>query len=198
MTDDPDNVIDFGKASQAGGRTNNGALVNGFSIRAATAADHPFLREVLWLAFRWRDPEPPPVPDSLPHEVAKYVLDFPRRSDHGVVATNEAGCPAGAAWYRLLTPAEPGYGFVDAEAPEITIAVRPEFRGRGIGSSLLQQLLADAKAQGLTRVSLSTEPDNPALGMYLRAGFRRVGECGGSWTMVGDCAPGGASPHEHP
>ncbi len=30
----------------------------------------------------------------------------------------------------------------------------------------------------------SVEPDNPALRLYERHGFRKVGESGGSWTML--------------
>lgn len=178
--------------------TRDRVMVYDFSIRAATAADHPFLREMLWLAFRWREAEPPPLPDTLPQEIRKYVADFPRGSDYGLMAIAETGAPAGAAWYRLLSPSEPGYGFVDAETPEITIAVRPEFRGHGLGTNLLHKLLAYAGAQGLTRVSLSVEPDNPAVGLYSRVGFARVAECGGSWTMAVDCSPRPDRPVPHP
>jgi GNAT superfamily N-acetyltransferase len=39
---------------------------------------------------------------------------------------------------------ETGCGFVDSETPELSVAVRPEYRGRGIGTLLLRRLLAEA------------------------------------------------------
>ncbi len=77
-----------------------------------------------------------------------------------------------------------GYGFVDEETPELSIAVVPSRRGKGIGDELLDALLEQARADGFTQVSLSVEPDNPALRLYERHGFEKVGESGGSATML--------------
>ena len=70
--------------------------------------------------------------------------------------------------------AQPGYGFVDEQTPELTIAVVPSRRGRGYGAELLTSLLAQAKEDGFGAVSLSVEPDNPALALYERHGFEKV------------------------
>ena len=94
------------------------------------------------------------------------------------------GNPVGAAWYRLFKQEEPGYGFVDEQTPELSIAVVPSRRGKGYGEELLQALLQEAKANGFTQISLSVEPANPALRLYERFGFEKVGESGGSWTML--------------
>jgi ribosomal protein S18 acetylase RimI-like enzyme len=100
-----------------------------------------------------------------------------------VVAYSDAG-NVGAAWYRLFKEREPGYGFVDEQTPELSIAVVPSCRGKGYGEELLAALLAHAKKDGFEQISLSVEPDNPALRLYERYGFRKVGESGGSWTML--------------
>ena len=60
----------------------------------------------------------------------------------------------------------------------------PSCRGKGYGDELLSGLLAQAKRDGFRQISLSVEPDNPALRLYERHGFEKVGESGGSWTMV--------------
>jgi ribosomal protein S18 acetylase RimI-like enzyme len=73
---------------------------------------------------------------------------------------------------------------VDEETPELTIAVVPSCRGKGYGDELLGGLLARAKRDGFRQISLSVEPDNPALRLYERHGFEKVGESGGSWTML--------------
>src|SRR5207245_3540110 len=90
----------------------------------------------------------------------------------------------GAALYRLFKESEPGYGFVDEQTPELSIAVVPSRRGKGFGDELLSALLEQARKDGFTQISLSVEPDNPALRLYERHGFSKVGESGGSWTMV--------------
>ncbi len=102
----------------------------------------------------------------------------------GFVAVDSgSGEPIGAAWLRLLSGDEKGYGYVNDETPELGMAVLPEYRGRGVGSDLLRRLLKSAA--GVYRsVCLSVSVDNPAVRLYGRAGFERVCECGASLTMV--------------
>ena len=57
------------------------------------------------------------------------------------------------------------------------IALAPEFRGRGIGTALLQQLMAEAD-EGGRKLSIHVEMNNPARSLYERLGFRPAGEHG--------------------
>lgn len=57
-----------------------------------------------------------------------------------------------------------------------------QFR-RGVGSDLLGRLLGSA-ASVYRAVCPSVSADNPAVRLYVRAGFERVCECGDSLTMV--------------
>jgi ribosomal protein S18 acetylase RimI-like enzyme len=95
----------------------------------------------------------------------------------------EKGFPVGAAWFRLFTGAEPGYGFVDERTPELAIAVVPSKRGHGVGEELLVALLERARASGYEALSLSVEPGNPARKLYERHGFEVVGQGPEAWTM---------------
>ncbi|MEW5832360.1 MAG: GNAT family N-acetyltransferase [Campylobacterota bacterium] len=52
------------------------------------------------------------------------------------------------------------------------IAVLPEFRGRGIGSEMMSQLLIEAGAL-YERISVSVVSDSPAIRFYERHGFVR-------------------------
>ncbi len=115
-------------------------------------------------------------------ELAHYVSGWPRPGDLGVVA--EDGQPVGAAWLRLLPEHDRGYGFVDAETPQLSISVVPTHRGRGIGSRLLEALIVSARAQRHEALSLSVEPDNPARRLYERCGFQLVGAVDSSLTMM--------------
>ena len=53
--------------------------------------------------------------------------------------------------------------------------VAEPYRRAGVGSTLLQHAIVQARAAGPVRVSLHTEPDNaPALALYTGAGFEPV------------------------
>ena len=52
----------------------------------------------------------------------------------------------------------------------IDIALLPEFRGRGWGSAVLQDLMEDAGLTG-RGVSIHVEKNNPAMSLYKRLGF---------------------------
>lgn len=59
----------------------------------------------------------------------------------------------------------------DAAALEC-VAVRPAHQGRGIGQAMLGQALQRLRSEGVRRVTLSVESDNPrALRLYQRLGF---------------------------
>ena len=125
--------------------------------RAATPADEPFLREMLWLAYNWRDQSVAADHWPDPDGPRRYVEGFGRAGDGGVIA-EEDGVLAGAAWYRLLPESDAGYGYVADDVPELTIGVAAPFRGRGVAGELLERLKAMAAADGLRGLSLSVEP----------------------------------------
>jgi ribosomal protein S18 acetylase RimI-like enzyme len=68
--------------------------------------------------------------------------------------------------------------------PELAIAVLPAFRGRGIGTALLEQMLTHLHATGLEAVSLSVSRSNPARKLYERHGFSLVKNQKNSCTML--------------
>jgi ribosomal protein S18 acetylase RimI-like enzyme len=53
------------------------------------------------------------------------------------------------------------------------IALLPEFRGRGIGRMLMEEILEEGRA-ARKRVTIHVEHDNPARHLYDRLGFRHV------------------------
>jgi GNAT superfamily N-acetyltransferase len=155
-----------------------------FGIRRAGVSDLGFLWEMLAVAVSWRQPEPVPVAEVEADDVfARYLSGWGRGGDLGLVAVR-LDEPLGAAWGRLFTAAEHGYGFLDKGVPEISIGVRRQARGRGIGSALLEALAAEARRAGFAALSLSVERENPAVRLYERAGYRIVGSSDDEdWVM---------------
>jgi ribosomal-protein-alanine N-acetyltransferase len=63
-----------------------------------------------------------------------------------------------------------------SQADVLTMAVATARWGQGIGSALLEALLAEAANRGCVEVFLEVRVDNPrAQGLYARYGFSRIG-----------------------
>ena len=95
--------------------------------------DVRFLRDMLRHAYHWR------IAEDTERPVYRYVQNWGRKGDAGVMALDGPHA-YGAAWYRLFTEDEPGFGFVDEETPEVTIAVVPSRRGKGDSSRSVQAI----------------------------------------------------------
>jgi ribosomal protein S18 acetylase RimI-like enzyme len=148
-------------------------------IRPGGPQDVPFLRDMLRHAYYWRVDR---VSETGEPPVRRYVERWGRPGDTALIAIQDFQ-KVGAAWYRLFTDANAGYGFVDEATPELSIAIVPSRRGSGLGSELLDALLDRARADGYAAISLSVENGSPAVGLYERHGFERVGDDDGGVTM---------------
>jgi GNAT superfamily N-acetyltransferase len=107
-----------------------------------------------------------------------------RPGDTALVA-EERGRPIGLVWYRLFTDAEHGEGYVDEQTPEVAIAVVDGFRGRGVGGRLVTAIHERARHDGVSRISLSVDPENPAKRLYERLGYidYKPGDCLGRMLL---------------
>jgi ribosomal protein S18 acetylase RimI-like enzyme len=147
-------------------------------IRRGNPQDVRFLKDMLRHAFYWRSAGL--VEDA---SLWRYVAGWGRRGDASVIAL-EGGFPVGAAWYRLFTDDEPGFGYVHDRIPVCAIAVVPSRRGHGIGSELLDALIRLAREQGYQGLSLSVaDDDSGAMRVFEKHGFEKVEQTDHSWTM---------------
>lgn len=141
----------------------------------------------------WRKAEGPDGADSfrlraLTRDDLEAVLGlerelFPDDSWTPEMFREELRQPAGT---RLYLAAEDGRGRLigyagmlfspDRTADVLTIAVRPDSWGRGIGSALLGALTSEAGRRGNAAVVLEVREDNPrARTLYLNRGFVEIG-----------------------
>ncbi len=153
-------------------------------IRSILPCENYFLDEMLYEAVYVPEGEEKPGPEILQiPELSVYSRDFGREGDLGLIAEVD-GKLAGAVWSRLFTADAPGYGFVDEATPEISMAVVPEYRRRGIGTSLFEAMLFTLAKTGCPRVSLSVDIRNFIFDFYQKYGFETVKMVGLSATMV--------------
>jgi ribosomal protein S18 acetylase RimI-like enzyme len=162
----------------------NKKLLNDFAIRIAGKEDQSFLREILYECVFTNPGEAiPPKEIIKTPELAKYVENWGKPDDFGLIMFEIlTKKPVGAIWIRNFTRENKGYGFVDEGTPELSIALLPEFRGHGLGSSLIKKLIEKTRGK-YKAISLSVNEANPALNLYKRFGFIEVDKTGSSITM---------------
>ena len=168
-------------------------------LRLGSTTDLDFLKEMLFEAFFWDTSAKRPLFASFRDtpEFSNLLVGWGRRGDRAIIA-EESGIRIGAAWFRLWTPELHSYGFVDAATPEVAMAVRQDYRSKGLGRRLLDALVETARTDGFPALSLSVSPLNFARQLYESAGFRRVGESGTSWTLSLPLSPVSCAPTEPP
>jgi GNAT superfamily N-acetyltransferase len=159
-------------------------------IRDLEAGEIGFLREMLYAALAWRpDVQLPPRDWVLAHpQVSVFHEDWGRPGDTALVAELEDR-PVGLVWYRRFTEEAHGEGFVDEATPELAIAVVDGHRGQGIGRRLLLAAHERARAEGLSRLSLSVDADNPARHLYSSVGYVEVEPTDGLGRMLVELTP---------
>jgi ribosomal protein S18 acetylase RimI-like enzyme len=139
-------------------------------IRPIQPADYPILDDFLYHAIYIPEGEEyPPYEIIYTPEIYIYAKDFGLDTDCGVVAEcPESGRIVGAAWTRII----PAYGHLDDSTPELAISNLPDYRGKGIGTMLMNKLFELLRERGYKRTSLSVQQNNPAVRFYERLGYR--------------------------
>lgn len=149
-----------------------------------TPEDEPFLKEMLFIAL-FIPPGEPILPKNIVEEpeLNKYYRNWGREGDIGILVKVDE-LAVGACWSRLHPADNQGYGFVDATIPELTIAVKEEWRNRGLGQKMLELLCEYNRAGGYNSMSLSVDKRNRVVALYKRLGFEILDEKGTAYTML--------------
>ena len=113
-------------------------------------------------------------------ELQVYITDFGKKKDDiGLVA--EVGKKVvGAVWVRIMDD----YGHIDNDTPSFAISLYKDYRGFGIGTDLMKEMLRILKDRGYKQASLAVQKANYAVKMYQKTGFEIVGENGEEYIML--------------
>ena len=140
-------------------------------IRALREKEKELLKDFLYEAIFIPEGVEAPDRDIIEKpELRIYYEDFGKdTADHCLVAEDE-GKVVGAVWTRIMND----YGHIDDKTPSFAISLYREYRGRGIGTKLMQEMLNLLKEKGYKRASLAVQKANYAVRMYKKVGFKTV------------------------
>ena len=136
-----------------------------------------FLYEAIFIPKRV---EPPAREILYQPELKIYYDDFGTgKADYCIVA-DDNGKVIGAVWTRIMDD----YGHVDDDTPSFAISLYKEYRGQGIGTWMMREMLALLKEKGYKQASLAVQKANYAVRMYEKVGFKIVDENDEEYIMV--------------
>ena len=149
-------------------------------IRPLSPAEYPLLCEFLYQAIFIPDGvEPPPREIIEQPELQVYIENFGTQADDHALCAEADGKVVGAVWVRIMDD----YGHLDDDTPSLAISLLPEYRGKGIGTALLREMLGLLRDAGYAQVSLSVQKENFAVRMYRKAGFNVIADHGEEYLM---------------
>ena len=113
-------------------------------------------------------------------ELKLYYEDFGKGPADKAVVAKDNGIIVGAVWTRIMND----YGHIDDDTPSFAIALYKEYRGRGIGTQMMTEMLQYLKECGYKRASLAVQKNNYAVRMYEKVGFKTVSENDEEFIMI--------------
>lgn len=152
-----------------------------YEIRPIRPEEIPVLDEFLYQAiFVPQGTQPPPRLIICKPELQVYLKDFGAQKDDRCLVAEAAGRIVGAVWVRIMND----YGHVDDDTPSFALSLLPEYRGQGIGTALMKQMLDWLAECGYRQASLAVQKENYAASMYQKLGFEIIGENEEEYIML--------------
>lgn len=152
-----------------------------YKIRTISEKEASLLEDFLYEAIFVPEGVPAP-PKSIINqpELKLYIDGFGKKKDDiGLVAEIDKKA-VGAVWVRIMDD----YGHVDHDTPSFAVSLRKDYRGLGIGTALMKEMLRILKDRGYKQASLSVQKANYAVKMYLKTGFEIIDENEEEYIML--------------
>lgn len=156
--------------------------LNSLIIREIKNDEYPILEDFLYEAIFIPEGVDKPSRDILNNkDLQVYISGFGKSDDNCLVAVLDNKI-IGACWSRIMND----YGHVDDDTPSLAISLYPEYRGNGIGTRLISEMLKLLENKGYFKVSLAVQKANYAVKMYKSVGFKIVDENDEEYIMICD------------
>lgn len=152
-----------------------------YIIREIKKSEYPLLEDFLYEAiFIPQGVEPPPRTIIELPELQVYISEFGDQKDDNCLVAEKDGKIVGAVWVRIMND----YGHIDDKTPSLAISLYKEYRGLGIGTALMKEMLLLLKSKGYKKLSLSVQKINYAFKMYKKLGFEIIDENEEEYIMI--------------
>ena len=152
-----------------------------YHIRTLLEGEDGLLQEFLYNAIFVPEGVPAP-PKSIINqpELQVYIAGFGKKKDDiGLIAEVDKRA-VGAVWVRIMND----YGHIDNDTPSFAISVYKDYRGLGIGTNLMKEMVRILKDRGYKQASLAVQKANYAVRMYQKTGFEIVDENEEEYIML--------------
>ena len=136
-----------------------------------------FLYEAIYVPEGSRKPDKSII--ELP-ELQIYIEDFGARADDYCLVAEVEGEIAGAVWVRIIDD----YGHIDDQTPSLSISLYEEFRGYGLGTQMMKEMIDRLRNYEYEKLSLSVQKSNYASEIYKGLGFTVYDENEEEYIMI--------------
>ena len=152
-----------------------------YKIRKISEEEVSLLQDFLYEAvFVPEGMSAPPKSIINQTELQVYITDFGKKKDDISLVAEVDKKVVGAVWVRIMND----YGHIDNETPSFAVSLYKDYRGFGIGTDLMKEMLRILKDRGYKQASLSVQKANYAVRMYQKTGFEIVDENGEEYIMI--------------
>ena len=152
-----------------------------YHIRTLLEGEDGLLQEFLYNAiFVPEGLSVPPKSIINQPELQVYITGFGTKKDDIGLAAEIDNKPVGAVWVRIMND----YGHIDNHTPSFAISLYKDYRGFGIGTDLMKEMLRILKDRGYKQASLAVQKANYAVKMYQKTGFEIVDENEEEYIML--------------
>ncbi len=152
-----------------------------YTIREISDKEYKLLDDFLYEAIFVPEGMSAPAKSIIDQpELQVYVSDFGKKKDDIGLLAEADGKVIGAVWVRVMND----YGHIDDNTPSFAISLYNEYRGLGIGTALMKEMLCILKNRGYKQASLAVQKSNYAVRMYMKTGFEIVNENDEEYIML--------------
>lgn len=155
--------------------------MNNIVIRNIRKNEYHLLEDFLYEAIFIPEGIKKPTKDIINNEKLQvYIRNFGEDKNDNCLVAEVNNKIIGACWTRIMND----YGHIDDNTPSLAISLYEEYRGQGIGTKLMTNMLQLLKEEGYKKVSLSVQKNNYATNMYNNLGFKIIKESKEEYIML--------------